>query len=79
MVRAIFNLFRHGRAETLFCRDPFILIKTFAPNLVEDDDQELATHSQPIRIRWALFPTDGTSSALQMRWAGNADMARNEG
>jgi hypothetical protein len=68
MTRAIFDLFRHGRAETACGRDPFVLINGFAPELVETHDSDTPGRQQPIRLRWAAFAAEGVRSKLRMCW-----------
>lgn len=68
MIRKIFDLFRQGRAEgKVFRRDPFILVNTFAPGLIDHDSpmrqpavESRWTNSGPegLRMLWTLAPSD---------------------
>ena len=70
MIRAIFNVFRLGRAETLFDRDPFVLIQTFGTALTAGRDRASAAFRPDMVLRWVPSPTDGRP---EMRWARSSD------
>jgi hypothetical protein len=66
MIRAIFNLLRHGRAESAPYRDPFILINTFAPHLLEDEG--VVTCRPTMELRWRISGQESKRQSLRMRW-----------
>ena len=56
----IFDLFRHGRAETALRNDSFVFNKIFAPHLIVEEERHEATTSRPqLRVRWVA--TSGNS------------------
>jgi hypothetical protein len=70
MIRAIFSLFRHGRAEAHSLRhDPLILFRAFAPTLLEEEEHRLTLNAPVIFGRWGQ-----SGQSLRLTWA-----VRNEG
>ena len=73
MIRRIFDLFRHGRAEAdASLRDPFILVKTLGRGLVEQY-KDISICQPALEFRWAAAGNDGR---LRMQWMfGSVDLA----
>lgn len=69
MIRAIFDLFRHGRAERDASRgDGFLLFHTLAPGLIETE--ELEVHFQAPAILAPMDRESGQSrNGLRLNWA----------
>lgn len=69
MIRAIFDLFRHGRAERdVFRRDGFLLFRTFAPGLIEAEELEIHFRAPAILARWHR-ESGRSRNELRLNWA----------
>ena len=69
MIRAIFDLFRHGRAERdVSRRDGSLLFRTFAPGLIETEELEAHFHVPAMLARWGREPGP-SRNGLRLNWA----------
>ena len=75
MIRKIFSHFRHGRAEGAFRRDPLILIRTFAPQLIADEAEGLRLPENSLTACWTSRAEFG-SAQLEMKWTTNVACVR---
>jgi hypothetical protein len=68
MIRAIFSLFRHGRAEAHSLRhDPLILFRAFAPTLLEQEEHRLSVNVPVVIGRWCQ--ASESPNVLRLTWA----------
>ena len=68
MIRAIFDLFRHGRAERDASRgDGFLLFRTFAPGLIETEELKVHFHAPAILARWDR-ESGQSRNGLRLNW-----------
>lgn len=69
MIRPIFDLFRHGRAERDASRgDGFLLFRTFASGLIEADELEVQFPAPAMLARWDR-ESGQSRNGLRLSWA----------
>lgn len=68
-ILSIFGFFRHGHAERVSMQhDPFLLFRTFAPSLIEEQELQVTHfHAPSVLARWVR--QSESPNGLRLNWA----------